>query len=975
MFSKKKFTKYVALTLLVATPLSVYTPVSAATDKEVKNVQTTQQKDDGNKDYIRVPLVQNVTPSIGSTVVRPDQNVVVQLDKKAPEYNWVSKYIAKGYLSGYVIDAKNNVSIDNNQIKFDAVTGQLTVQHPLLNRNTQYAIVLNIGEQNEQSNQYGYNDEKKKYMDVVTAVDIVAKTATLLGHGTISLATDNEYQYGQSHEVVSQDSGKSHEDKQEPFPYKVGDVVSVHVDKQTGKVNIDNRKQEAVSTLFTTGSALNEATHLMSTTDNGKVRVTDGGKVNVKVTDDYGLPATNAEVVVTSDSANVSAPILTLGVNENGQGVIDITDHKKEVANLTITSKDKTYNDPQNTQKGQDTIEFLSGLPDHMTIKADQNLIVGKSEHVTGTVFDKYENQVENDTIVSATPSSGEITPQEQNSKDGNFDFTFVAPIKLQEVTITAKAGTISYGNETTIKLKADQPANIKLVADAKVIKADGNSESHVSIEVTDQYGNPVDGENVSLSTTGKSGIPSTVTTDASGKATFPVYGTTSGLNEITASTANGIKSPVVSIITATPLTMQNKVVLNATKQIDGSVVVSGEVLGGDGNPVAYTYVPLESTGGALTESVLSTDASGAFTTTLTPASHSTLAKVSVPTASNQPEVAIDPLIYGNQPWTDTGIDVAAGQTVHVVSTGTWSPDLFAQLNGYAIKIGSDGTFIAGASGRLQLGTNGVTHLGDVDSMIYLSGNAEYPAILPSVNFVTDNTSIAADGKSTAKISGRIMAGLNPVVGAVVNITATSGSIPATATSDENGNFSVTYISGTVAQDAILTAKYLNLTQTVGIKLTVKSNLKGMKGYTPPKGTIITATDGGNAPVLIDENMDTVWGGWAKGSAMPTYITMKFPTPQKLSAVHIASQAGSTQYQTFAISGLKDGQWWNIGQNSILVGPWIPVPIAVGGNVNADIKHGSHVEDWDGISIAITGGSPWGGQGSFWSINEITLVP
>jgi hypothetical protein len=900
---------------------------------------------------VNTPLVQSVTPALGSTVVRPDQTVEVQLNINSLPYKFVSKF-ADRFLSGYILDGKSVTPLDRSQIKFDPTTGKVSVQHPVLNRYTTYAVILGFSP--DGVNRPFWQDADNS-LDVVTAVDPISKTVTTLNHGTVPTS------------IGGFDVGKF--DSKFNIGYAVGDVISVMGNKYLNKSAIIPRKAMGASTIFTTGSSIGEPSNFTADVESPKVRVTDVGKINFTATDDYGLPATNVDITVTSDSTNLTSNPLVMN---NGVGVITFTDRKKESANLTITAQDKT--NPNLLKKVVVPVQFISGLPDHMTIQADTSLVVGKSGHVTGTVFDKYENTVEDDTVITATPSQGTITPQ-QNSKDGTFDFTFDAPTKTQTITIGAKAGDTA-SNSAEIKLKADQPANVKLTTDTKVVKADGTSQAHVSLTVTDQYGNPVIGEPISLQTTGTAAIPDNITTDENGVATFTVADNVGGLNEITASTGNGVKSPVASVITAVPMGANDKVSLTAVKQTDGTVNVSGKVVDANGKPVPYAYVPIEAAGGSLSDNLLAADPSGTFTTILTPASNDTLAKVSVPTASNAPEIGIDPLIYGNQTWTDTGIDVVAGQMIRVVSTGPWTADLFAQLNGYAIKVGADGTFIAGASGRLYLGQNGVIRSGDVDSIIYLSGNAEYPDVLPTVNFVSDVSSLKADGKATATIKGRVMEGLYPVIGAVINLTATQGTIPANATTDTNGDFTVTYTSGTVAGDAYLSAKYSNLQQNITLKLTKPTNLNGMQGVTPPKGTVITGPTG-STPVtnLIDEDMTTSYNVSTPSSTGNIPITLNFLTPQKITGVHVATiKPGGYEYQQVNVYGLKDGMWWHIGLSNILVSGQLPPVVPVGGNVNADAKHGSKVTEWDAISVKLSGGTPWKEWGAPFQIQELTII-
>lgn len=91
----------------------------------------------------------------------------------------------------------------------------------------------------------------------------------------------------------------------------------------------NNSGNSTYSFNFRTGSSLNEAVYLTADFVKIPIRVTDDGQVRVKVTDDYGLPATNATVRLTSNTEKVVTKQLQLDATSNGEGVIDYTHHER----------------------------------------------------------------------------------------------------------------------------------------------------------------------------------------------------------------------------------------------------------------------------------------------------------------------------------------------------------------------------------------------------------------------------------------------------------------------------------------------------------------------------------------------------------------------------------------------------------------------------------------------------------------------
>lgn len=365
---------------------------------------------------------------------------------------------------------------------------------------------------------------------------------------------------------------------------------------------------------FTTGSALHEATHLQAQLEQSSALVTNGGKLDVDVTDDYGLPATNAKVQVSGNSSSFTAPVLDLTSSSNGHGVIVLNDTVKESVNWTATSTDNSFHDAVDTQVASGAIQYLAGPPDHLTIAASSPLGVAQSEHVTGTVYDVYNNLVEDTTTISATASGGNVTSAQQ-TQSGAYDFTFTAPTKVQDVTITATSG--SANGTVTVHLLPDQAANVALQPQTATSKA--GATDPVDVLVTDQYGNPIPNSKLTVTASGSAQVPSTVTTDSTGHATIPVQDTKVESVTITATTDNGVKGTAqVDVVAADPakLSVQaDRTILTADGQSVANATVS--VVDAYGNPVANETIQLTSSSQAQFPATVTTDANGQATFTV----------------------------------------------------------------------------------------------------------------------------------------------------------------------------------------------------------------------------------------------------------------------------------------------------------------------------------------------------------------------
>ncbi|WP_139491448.1 cadherin-like beta sandwich domain-containing protein [Brevibacillus dissolubilis] len=314
-------------------------------------------------------------------------------------------------------------------------------------------------------------------------------------------------------------------------------TITVSLSLKADMQNDQNSSNNATFTYsFETGSALHEATHLEVNVPQSKVRVTETAELHVKVTDDYGLPA-NARVHIESESVNVQADTLELDSDDQGQGIIEVSDHVKETVALKVISEDTEYQDEVDTRTAEASVEFIAGLPDHLRLEAASPLVVGGTEVLSGTVYDLYDNPVENDTIVTATATAGQVTPQEQQTEDGAFAFQFVAPTKVQDVVLTAQSGDAK--GQITVELHADQPAHVAMEADN--LNPTTEEASTIRMTITDQYGNPVPNADVTLHATGNAMVTGTVRTDVNGQAVVQVTDKTAESVVVTATTANGV--------------------------------------------------------------------------------------------------------------------------------------------------------------------------------------------------------------------------------------------------------------------------------------------------------------------------------------------------------------------------------------------------------------------------------------------------
>jgi len=224
--------------------------------------------------------------------------------------------------------------------------------------------------------------------------------------------------------------------------------------KAESKNSNTNSGNASFSFSFTTGSALNEATHMEAKVLNSPVRVTDKGLIDISVTDDYGLPANNATIGVILNSQNASANNIEITQSSNGKGLVEITDHVKEVVDLRIIAKDNIYENTSDNRSADCSIQFIAGFPHNIALTVDTPIKLNQTSAISAIITDCFGNLVEDDTTVDTACSSGTISGSQQ-ALNGKAEFTFTpASTGFADVTISSADASAT----TTINTLSDGP-------------------------------------------------------------------------------------------------------------------------------------------------------------------------------------------------------------------------------------------------------------------------------------------------------------------------------------------------------------------------------------------------------------------------------------------------------------------------------------------------------------------------------------
>ncbi len=568
-------------------------------------------------------------------------------------------------------------------------------------------------------------------------------------------------------------------------------------------------------TVFTTGSDIGEPVHWTARVATTSPSVLHGDPITVQATDSYGDPATTGSFTITGTAQPTLSSSFSgfRGTIQQGLGTSAVVDHQAQSVALTLqTQGPGAAQDDHILPLG--SVAFQPGPAAHMTMTGPTSITAGQSATLSGRVTDIYGNPVTATALTfntaTGTLSTGAITQQ------GTYRVTYTAPQALQEptpgtgelVTLTGRSLT---GTATVSQTLTVNPGAVAHVKDWQVPILTPGASGTITATVTDAYGNAVlNGTTIDVNTANGQ-VPAKVTASG-GQIQIPYTApNTAGSYTITV-TAGSFQQ-------AFPVTVSTPVPSGAMLHWAESSTGTGDVLTGtltttSGSPIAGATLTLSATSGSLSTNTVTTNAQGQFTVSATPAGSAPLTIVTLGIGSTGTvslgSTAIDPLVYGNQAWTDIGIPVSAGEEITVTSTGSWASDLYASVNGSSgtpVLVGSDSTYVAGTSGTLYLGTDGTSQSGIVDALVSVT---PINNVVPTLDLKTSASSVTAS--QTVTLHGSLMMGTTPVVGARIPLSTSGGTFGSgstvTATTNAQGDWTQSW-TAPASGSATIIASYV----------------------------------------------------------------------------------------------------------------------------------------------------------------------
>jgi adhesin/invasin len=292
-------------------------------------------------------------------------------------------------------------------------------------------------------------------------------------------------------------------------------------------------------------------------------------------TDQFGNPVANGTMVSFTTNLGSASPVTRVTTNGVATATLSSTLPGTAVVTATLGSLSATA-----------PVTFTPGPPANLSlIAAPSALQVGNLSVLTATATDQFGNPVVNGTVVSFTTSFGTLSDNSATTVNGVATATLSSTLPGTAV-VTATVGSLSATRLVTFTPGA--PANLALVAAPSALQV-GNL-SVLTATATDQFGNPVADSIVVSFTTSLGALSSNSATTVNGAATATLSSTLPGTALVTA-TVGSLNATAQVTFTPGPPANLSLAAAPGTLQVGNLSALTATVTDQFGNLVATSVV------------------------------------------------------------------------------------------------------------------------------------------------------------------------------------------------------------------------------------------------------------------------------------------------------------------------------------------------------------------------------------------------
>lgn len=264
----------------------------------------------------------------------------------------------------------------------------------------------------------------------------------------------------------------------------------------------------------------------------------------------------------------------------------------------------------QATNTSSQSTQLLNGLT-FMT-SSDSTLIAGETSTVNVRLFDQFNNPFDGNVTATLTAPDGTVKSYPISGSNGIFAVTGVNPLTAGSYTLTVSQGFNQYGKVYSAQGTITVLNSVATVTSGSLVL---NSDSEITVKLTDSNGNPLAGKSVTVDATAVGGGMQNDTTLNDGTFNFDITPTESG----TVYFEHGglqVGSLAVADGGAANVLTTGSLVLNSPS------IITATLVDPSGNPLKNKTVTLDETGIGGGDQNFTTLNDGTFKINLTPSQY-----------------------------------------------------------------------------------------------------------------------------------------------------------------------------------------------------------------------------------------------------------------------------------------------------------------------------------------------------------------
>ncbi|WP_218073849.1 inverse autotransporter adhesin IatC [Escherichia coli] len=388
-------------------------------------------------------------------------------------------------------------------------------------------------------------------------------------------------------------------------------TVEISVTSQTAGVSAVtasiNNSSLSQSVMFVADIRTAQIADLEVIKDGSVADVSTANTLRVRVTDAFGNTLAGQTVSVLADNnATVAPTVIT-----EPDGTVEISVTSQTAGTSTVTASINSSSQSRNVTFIADV--RTAKIADLVVIKDGSEADGSTANTLRARVTDAFGNALAGQTVSVLADNGATVASTVTTGPDGTVEISITSQTAgISTVTATINNSTLSQNVTFVADVRTAQIAELVVTQDGSV--ADGSMANTLRVRVTDEFGNALAGQTVSVLADNGATVASTVTTGPDGTVEISVTSQTAGVSAVTATINNSsLSQSVMFIADVRTAQIAELVVIKDGSEADGATenTLQVKVTDANGNALAGQTVSVLAGNGAKVAPTVTTQSDG----------------------------------------------------------------------------------------------------------------------------------------------------------------------------------------------------------------------------------------------------------------------------------------------------------------------------------------------------------------------------